>query len=812
MAKKQSASTSKPKSSVKKPVPRKGSSKKSLGYRMFLFFLKAFVAGALLFFLFFLVVYLGFTGPVPSKDELMNIRNPVASEVLSADGKLLGRYYIENRSNVRFEEISPNVINALIATEDSRFYQHRGIDEIALMRVFFKSILLQDRSAGGGSTLSQQIAKNLFHRKYFGPFTMPVNKIREAIIAYRLERVYTKEEILTLYLNTVPFAENTFGIEVASERFFSKKPIDLTVPEAATLVGMLKASNSYNPRKNPERSLERRNTVIDQMAKYKYLEETEAEHYKSMPLMLSYQLINYSQGPAPYLMERLRPQLLEWCSSHTKADGTPYNLYTDGLKIYTTINYDMQVTAEKAIEEQMAKLQDVFDEHWGGKDPWGNDKSVLDRAMKRSDRYRKLKEQGATDARIREVFNTETQITAFGWKGTSEVSMTPMDSLKHYLKFLNAGFLAMDPRNGELKAYIGGIDFRFFKYDHVLSARQIGSTFKPIVYLAALEGGMSPDKYFPNEQKVYEEYDNWSPKNSHDNYGGYYSMEGALSQSINTIAVDVLMQSGIENVVGLAHRMGITADLPEYPSLALGVASISLQEMLCAYSCMANGGKKVDPYFLVGIKDANGNELEMFPNNQSYDQVADAENCRIMTRMLESVINNGTGHAIRDTWGITGEFAGKTGTTQNQVDGWFIGMTPQLVFGSWVGGEDQTVRFRTINYGQGAYMALPIVGRFYSSICQMSKFRDITNSYFDLPSEDNLVKLDIPPYREILEVEHRGFSIGSIFGHKDDKKDQPEVREQKQPESEQVQDQENKEDDKKKLWKSIKNIFRKKDK
>ncbi|MDP3180379.1 MAG: transglycosylase domain-containing protein, partial [Bacteroidota bacterium] len=554
---------------------------------------------------------------MPSAEELHKIKNPVATEVFSSDEKLLGRFYIENRSNVSFDKISPNIINALIATEDSRFYQHRGIDEIALLRVFVKSVLLQDRSSGGGSTLSQQIAKNLFPRKSFGPLTMPVNKLRESIIAYRLEKLYSKDEILTLYLNTVPFAENIFGIGVASERFFSKPPSKLNIQEAATLVGMLKANNSYNPRKNPERSLERRNVVIDQMLKNSYISEGEAKMYKAEPMKLDYNPITFNEGPAPYLMEKLRPFLQTWCGEHLKEDQTTYNLYTDGLKIRTTIDFDMQLAAENAVNEQMKNLQNLFDQHWAKSKPWGNDQSVVYRGMKRSDRYRELKKNGVPEDQIKKIFSTPTSVSLFSWNGNKQAEMTPMDSIQYYLKILNTGFLAMDPFTGELKAYIGGNDFRYFKFDHTKSKRQVGSTFKPIVYLAALEAGISPDTYFANEKKVYEDYNNWSPENSHGDYTGFYSMEGALANSINTIAVEALMQTGISNVVDLARRMGIESELPEYPSLALGTPSVSLEEMICVYSEIVNGGRKVKPYYLKAIESSTGQVLEEFQNIQS---------------------------------------------------------------------------------------------------------------------------------------------------------------------------------------------------
>jgi penicillin-binding protein 1A len=808
MKKKTPISSAKTKSSTR----RKSGSSKSFGRKVFLFFLKAGIALVLLAFLLFLIVYVGFTGPVPSTDELQKIKNPVSTEVYANDGRLLGRYYVENRSNVSFEQISPNVINALIATEDSRFYHHRGIDEIALIRVFFKSVLLQDRSSGGGSTLSQQIAKNLYPRKSFGPLTMPVNKLRESIIAYRLENLYTKDEILSLYLNTVPFAENTFGIGVASERFFSKPPSKLDVHEAATLVGMLKANNSYNPRKNPERSLERRNVVIEQMLKYGYLSEGEAKMYKAEPLDIAYNLITYNEGPAPYLMEKLRPFLQSWCEDHLKEDQTTYNLYTDGLKVRTTIDFDMQMAAENAVSDQMKRLQGIFDQHWGKNKPWGNDQSVVTRGMKRSERYRSLKKRGVPEDQIKKIFNAPISVSLFTWNGKKQAEMTPMDSIQYYLKILNTGFMAMDPYSGELKAYIGGNDFRYFKYDHTTSKRQVGSTFKPIVYLGALEAGISPDTYFANERKVYEDFDNWSPQNSHDDYTGFYSMEGALSKSINTIAVDVMMQAGISNVVDLARRMGIESDLPEYPSLALGAASVSLEEMVCAYSEIVNGGRKVKPYYLKAIESNAGHVLEEFQNIQPDEQVASPENCRIITRMLRSVVDGGTGSTIRSVWGIDSDFAGKTGTTQDQADGWFIGMTPRLVAGAWVGGEDPSIHFRSLGEGAGGRTALPIVGQFYSQILNKSKYRNIRLSTFESPSEESLAMMNIAPYREVMEVGIRGF-LHDIFGRKDDHREAG-LKTQERVASEQATEETKPkaEPAKKPFWQSMKEIFKKKSK
>ena len=783
----------------KKPVRnQKKKQTKNSKKRILLFLLKAFVAGVILFFLFFMFVYLGFTGHVPSSIQLHEIKNPQASEVFSVDGKLLGRYYVENRSNVKFDEISPNVINALIATEDARFYEHRGIDEIALLRVLFKTIVLQNRSAGGGSTLSQQIAKNLFPRNDLWVFSMPVNKLREAIIAYRLERIYTKEEILTLYLNTVPFGENIFGIEVAAERFFSKGPKNLTVDEAAVLIGMLKANHTYNPRINPEKSKKRRNIVIAQMLSNGFLSEAEADVFQAKPLKIKYQKISYNEGPAPSFLEMLKPELLEWCKNHFKENEEPYNLYTDGLRIETTINYDFQYFAQQSVKEYMKNLQNVFDSHWKNADPWTGKPNILERAVKRSDRYRSMVANGQSEEQIKTVFNQKIKTNLFTWDGLEQVETTPLDSVKHYLRYLNTGFLAVEPSTGALKAWVGGIDFRFFKYDHVNSVRQVGSTYKPFVYLSALENGVSPFDYFPNEKKVYTDYNDWSPSNSHGDYKGFYSMEGALAQSLNTVAVDVLMKTGIDEVIETSRELGLEADLPEFPSLALGVASISLKDLLFAYATLLNGGVRVEPNYLTSISNNKGTRLEEFMRTPAKPTKLNAVNCQIITHMMESVINEGTGRSIRSVYNIEGDFAGKTGTTQDQSDGWFVGMSPELVVGCWVGAEDPGVHFRTITYGQGAYMALPIVGKFYHKLYSDSRYRKMQYASFPKLDQELLADLNIPRYREMFEIEREDGFINRLFAGKSKDERLKEVRQPSEKKN------------KKKIWESIKDIFKKK--
>ena len=771
---------------------KKTSSKKTTGRKISIFLLKIAGVFFMLLCLFFLVVYLGFFGDVPTNGQLEKIKKAQASEVYSADGKLLGKYYIENRSNVSYNEISPNVINALIATEDSRFYKHRGIDEMALLRVFVKTILLRERNSGGGSTLSQQIAKNLYPRNNLGIFSMPVNKLRESIIAYRLERIYTKKEILKLYLNTVPFGESTYGIEVASERFFHKKPAKLTVDEAAILIGMLKANQSYNPRLHPHSSLERRNVVIGQMVKCNYLTEKEGSFYQKKPLSINYYKLSYNQGPAPYFVEMLRLQLNDWCREHKKKNGESYNLYTDGLKIQTTLNSTMQSCARKSVSEKMKSLQGVFDDHWKNRDPWEKDPSILKRAVLRSERYRMMKANGKSKEEIHNAFNQKRKMEIFTWNGGKQVYITPMDSLKRYLRLLNAGFLAMDPKTGSIRAWVGGIDFKSFKYDHVQSPRQVGSTFKPIVYLSAIQQGMSPFEYYSNERRVYTDYKNWSPRNSHDDYTGYYSMQGALAKSLNTIAVDLLVSSGIENTIRMAHDLGVNQELPEFPSLALGTASISLEEMVATYSSILNGGISNEPYYLVSIKDNKGNIIGGFKREQPVKSSADKKNCQMVIHMLESVIDSGTGKSIRRVFNIPGSFAGKTGTTQNQSDGWFIGMNPDLVTGCWVGAEDPGIHFRTITYGQGAYMALPVVGSFFDKLYKDPDFSRMQYSHFAEPSYLTSMKLDREPYKE---------TIGTKFFK--NRKENGSIIYKENKEERSVKKKNN-------IWNKIRSIFRKK--
>ncbi|HEY8935005.1 MAG TPA: transglycosylase domain-containing protein [Cyclobacteriaceae bacterium] len=684
----------------------------------------------------FFLTWSGLLGSIPDREELSLVENPVSSEVYSADSVLLGRYFIQERSDIRFDQIPSHVVNALLATEDVRFYDHRGIDYRSLGRVFVKSILLQRDVSGGGSTLTQQLAKNLYPRKHYWFFSTLINKIREIIIASRLEQVYDKNTLLTLYFNTVPFGDNTYGIESAAQRFFSKATKEISIDEGAILIGMLKATHSYNPRIFPERSKERRNVVLLQMEKYKKLPSEKLDSLRDLPLKIKYNKITHHAGLAPYFREYIRKELVEWCSNHTNEKGEPFNLYTDGLKIYTTIDSRLQNYAEVATTKEMTLLQNSFLKHWGRTDPWHNQVAVLDEAIKKSDRYKSLKQSGKSHEEIIQEMKKPSMMNVFTWQGEKEVKMSSIDSIKHYLKFLNAGLLAMDPQQGAIRVWVGGINHNYFQFDHVREStkRQVGSTFKPIVYAAALEEGEKPCNYISAEKTTYESEEDWTPLNTEENYDLKYSMEGALAYSVNTVAVHTLENAGIDQTISLAEKMGITSKLPPVPSLALGTPNISVMEMVTAYSCIANNGRAVKPWYLTSICAHNNIVLESF-HPEIGEQVLSEDNAKMLVQMLKRVVNEGTGSSMRRKYGIENDIAGKTGTTQSNADGWFMAMTPKLVIGAWVGADDQRIRFRTTALGQGASTALPIVANFFQQINSDRELTNISNTGFpELPS------------------------------------------------------------------------------
>ncbi len=748
---------------AKKKIDKKPKSKRN---RILLNFLGlgikvlGFALTSLVFFLF--AIYIGIFGPLPSLDDLSRINNDLASEVYANDGSLMGKYYYQNRMSVDNRAISKHVINALVATEDSRFFEHYGYDPVSLCRVLVRTVLMGDSRQGGGSTINQQLAKNLYPRKSFGLLSLPVNKSKEIFIAARLEQVYTKNEILTLYLNTVPFGESVYGIEAASQRFFDKQSAFLEPEEAAVLVGMLAANTAYNPRLHPDVSKKRRNVVLERMLSQDFISEEQAEKLMASDIQLHYHIFDLDNGTAPYFREVIKHNALKILND---TYGDHYNIYTDGLKIYTTIDPIMQKYAQEAVLQHMQVLQKEFKAHWSNKLPWKDSPDVFDRELKRSGKYKALKALGKTEREIKTEMEALEDMTVFAYPHERKVRLSSLDSISHYLKILNTGFMVMDPQTGAVLSWVGGVSHKYFPYDHITARRQVGSTFKPIVYAAALQDGMSPCQYFSNERRIYEDYDNWSPGNADDDYEGYYSMKGGLTNSVNTVTAEIMIQTGVEKVLNLSEKMGITSKLPAVPSLSLGTGEISLQEMLTAYSCFANYGKKAEVLSLLRIEDRKGNVLyEHKP--QPTTRVFDEEISQLMNAMLQSVVDNGTGKSLRSVYGLKGQMAGKTGTTQNNADGWFIGYTPRLLAGAWVGADSPKVHFRTIALGQGAHMALPIYGLFMQKLDADPNYRKYTRASFRALSEDQKAMLDCVDF----SMTDPDKSFFDFFKSKDDKK------------------------------------------
>ncbi len=721
--------------------------------KVFLWTGLAGLAGVGIILLLVLLVYLGAFGPLPSYADLNDLNQNIASEIYSGDGELLGKYYIENRLPADLADISPLIIDALISTEDARFFEHGGIDLRAWVRVFLRTVLLLDKSGGGGSTLSQQLAKNLYPRKRFSILTIPVAKVREIFIANRLEHVYDKNELLALYLNTVPFGDNVFGIKVAAQHFFDTTPSAIKVEEAAVLVGMLKANSAYNPARHPERALNRRNTVMAQMVKYGRLDTLTFDSLSQLPIDLKYSTEGHNEGLATYFRGNLRLVLEKELKNYTKSDGRPYNLYTDGLKIYTTINAKMQQYAEEAVNEQMMAVQKTFNEHFKYYKralPWGSN-HLLQKAIKGSKRYERLIARGLGKTEIDSVFNMPVPMTIFSWETKSQdkdTLMSPLDSIKYYLTTLNTGFLAIEPQTGKVLAWVGGINYKYFKYDHVKSIRQVGSTFKPIVYATALQSGIPPCERLANDRVTYEDYNDWSPRNADGNYGGTYSMQGGLKHSVNVVAVGLIMRVGVDSVRRLAKRMGISTDIPNEPGIALGSVDASVYDMVKVFSTFPNRGVVTKPYYLTRIETASGDTLVQYkrPNPKNFKRVLFEQHADMMTHLLQGVVDGGTGARLRYQCGFNYPAAGKTGTTNNNSDGWFIGYTPNIVAGAWVGAEQPAVRFRSTRLGQGAATALPICGKFFRKVYASRSFRKYRNATFTAPDSLTLAEFDCPDY------------------------------------------------------------------
>jgi penicillin-binding protein 1A len=678
------------------------------------------VFGGLLVFivLFFFCVAKGIFGTMPTFDELENPQTNLATEIISCDGKVLGTYYVENRSNVRYSELSHYMPEALISIEDERFTEHSGIDPRALFRVAYGVITGRDK--GGGSTITQQLAKNLFPRgENLSTPKLVLRKFQEWITATKLEHNYSKEEIVAMYLNTVAFGHNAFGIRSAAKTFFDKTPKQMNIEECALMAGVVNAPTRYSPVRNPERSLGRRNLVLQKMAENGFITQAECDSISQIPLDMShFGIMDHNSGQATYFREFLRGQLTEWAKNTTRADGKPYNIYRDGLRIYTTIDSRMQHYAEEAVKEFMGKeLQPMFYKHWKGHKnaPFSNLTAdeidhILETSMKRTDRYRALKNQGMDMDSIKAEFNRPIPMTIFSWDGPIDTVLSPMDSIRYYKWFLQASLVSIESHTGHVKAYVGGLDYRFFKYDHVTQARrQVGSTFKPFLYsLAMQEGEYTPCTKIPNIQYNIQLPDGkfWSPGNSGGNVGTEITLKYALAQSNNWISAYLMNQFGPNAVIGMARRMGVESPIDAVPAICLGVCDLKLIEMVGAMSTFANQGVYIKPMFITRIEDKNGNVIQRFSPEES--EAMSELTAYKMVELMKGVVQSGTGIRLRSLYKFTNPIAGKTGTTQKQSDGYFMGITPDLTTGVWVGAEDRSVHFRSTKLGQGSHTALPI--------------------------------------------------------------------------------------------------------
>tara|TARA_R110002051_G_scaffold323119_1_gene415730 strand:- start:5618 stop:8005 length:2388 start_codon:yes stop_codon:yes gene_type:complete len=673
-----------------------------------------FLGTGLVFLIFFVVlIYFGAFGKLPTKEYLKQLKNPITSTLYASNKEAIGYYYLQNRSNIDSTQLTEGLKNALVATEDSRFYSHKGIDYRSYGRVFVKSIIL-GQNAGGGSTVTQQVAKNIFGRQKQFFLSTPINKIRELFIARRLESIYSKEDILLLYFNTVSFGENLYGLEKASYRFFNKAPEALTLTESATLVGLLKAPSFYNPRTNPERAVLRRNVVLSQMEKYGFL-TSEEKQAAIVPLKLDYQAPQKTSTFSSYFKDLVAEEFSKWAEDNPAEDGHIYDLEADGLSIYTTLNTSIQNYAETALNRQIESLQKLMDQYWDAATIEGGKDSLLQKLVNQNLAVKNLKQQGKTKEEI-DVFVQKKQNRKF-WivgEGYKNQLQTLEDSIAKSINRLHASVLVLSSTSGRIMGYVGGIDYGFSQVDNIKTPRQVGSTFKPITYLAALEAGQDPCNYYDNRLLTYAKYEDWQPRNSGGGYGGSYSMHGALANSINTVSVSIQLRTGIERVLAQAKKMGIETELPEVPSIVLGTADISLLEMVSAYASIANGGSTIKPYAIERILDDSGTVLyEAKP--AYYGRVASNQHIKELQKMMEGVVSSGTASRMSG-YAIPYNLIGKTGTTQNNGDGWFIGASPELVVGSWVGTFDKRVQFSSTRMGSGANTALPIVASIFKNL------------------------------------------------------------------------------------------------
>ena len=727
----------------------------------------------------------GWIGYMPPIEELQNPINRYATQIYSADGKIMGtwNYNRENRILVDYTQLSPALVQALVATEDVRFYNHSGIDFIALGRALVKRGLLGQKSAGGGSTITQQLAKQLYSEKAHSVMERLFQKPIEWVIAVKLERNYTKDEIIAMYLNYFDFLHNAVGIKTAANTYFSKEPKNLSVTEAALLIGLCKNPSYFNPVRHPDRSLERRNVVLGQMLKAGYLSEADYDKYSKEPLNLKFHVADHKDGIAVYFRDFLRRYMMAkqpnrsdypawnmvryhidslnwendplygWCNKNTKRDGEPYNVYTDGLKVYTTIDSRMQEYAEQAVREHVVKyLQPAFTKEKKGRKnaPFSGNvsaeqvNSILMRSVRQCDRYRTMKNAGISESDIMKSFNTKTEMTVFSYRGEIDTVMSPLDSIRYYKTFLRCGFMSMCPQNGHVKAYVGGPDFTHFAYDMAMEGRrQVGSTIKPFLYSLAMENGFSPCDLAPNVQQTYMVAGRpWTPRNgSKSRYGDMVTLKWGLQQSNNWISAYLMSKLNPQAFVSLLHEYGINN--PEiHPSMALclGPCEITVGEMVSAYTAFVNHGIRAAHTFVTKIEDNEGNVIAQF--QPRLNEVISEESANKMLYMLKAVVDGGTAGRLRFRYNLKGDIGGKTGTTNNNSDAWFMGLTPTLVSGMWVGGDDRDIHFDSMAMGQGASMALPIFALYMQRVYKDSRLGYNESAVFDLPQGYNPCDMD----------------------------------------------------------------------
>jgi len=683
--------------------------------------------------LFILIIFVKAYSILQGEKELLNYKNATASVVYSMEGELIGKIFTENRTNIIFGQIPSHLINALIATEDARFFEHKGIDSRSLLRVFFKTILFNNSRSGGGSTITQQLVKNMFGRRNTGHFAIMVNKTKEALLARRLERVFTKQEILTLYFNTVPFGENVYGIEAASQRYFKKKTEQLDIEESAVLVGILKANNLYNPRLYPENAKNRRNIVLGQMQRYNYLEKSEADSLKRLPLTLNYSNLE-SEGPADYFLYQVKSEVQQILQNIQAATGKTWNMEEDGLIITTTLNLTLQNYASASFRDHLSGMQKKLNAQYRG----NSGRKFIGQLVKNELQKQNLTEK-ANEVGLRQIFD---------WDGSLADSISIEDSLRHAIKLLHAGLLAVDPFSGAVRAWVGGIDFKMQPYDQVLARRQMGSTFKPILYAEALEEGFTPCYYLDNDSIVLSGYEEWSPKNFDMTYGGKYSLSGALVHSMNIPTFNLFLKVGFDKLDYLWKEMGFSFSLNNTPSLPMGTAEANLSELAVCYSAFANGGFRITPQKILSIKSPGGEIIWQNKLGDAKARVLSPGTCRLINAILQKAVREGTGSPLWSEYGVKLPLAGKTGTTQEYADAWFVAYNPALVLVSRVGASLPAVHFTNGSNGSGSRLALPLIALTLKKIQTDPGLMEKINIPFPGLTPEFLSELDCPDYKE----------------------------------------------------------------